>query len=332
MKRKLTALFGLAVLLLMLVLPVYATNTPDTETEPPEPVIILRVDFPHIGTQFSLHRVATLDSEGNCVPSGDFGSCPVDWENVLDNPSEYAAMLESYVHLWALDPLVTSGVGWGGSAYFQDVETGLYLITSGRITTQGSTYCAQPLLVPFVVPNDTQVYELVVSPKSIVVPPYSDETITQKVIKVWDDPDSGEKHPDSVTVYLICDGELYDTQVLSKTNNWVYSWDNLEINHSWSVAEEPVENYAMSVEKTGNTFVITNTRTEEDEPPTTPSTSTTPTDDTTPTTPTETKPSDSTSKLPQTGVLWWPVILFAAAGMIIFLTGWIISRGEKPDV
>lgn len=53
------------------------------------------------------------------------------------------------------------------------------------------------------------------------------------------------------------------------------------------------------------------------------------TETTPPTTTTETTPTDST--LPQTGQLNWPVPVLAAAGVLVFLFGWYLTRSARKD-
>ncbi|MCB6993326.1 hypothetical protein LI177_07525 [bacterium 210820-DFI.6.37] len=37
------------------------------------------------------------------------------------------------------------------------------------------------------------------------------------------------------------------------------------------------------------------------------------------------------TRLPQTGQLWWPVPLFAAAGLTLFVIGWILRRNDQYE-
>ena len=45
------------------------------------------------------------------------------------------------------------------------------------------------------------------------------------VRKVW--VDDGVDRPDSITVQLLRDGEVYDKVELKQSNQWVYTWDDL---------------------------------------------------------------------------------------------------------
>ena len=129
-----------------------------------------------------------------------------------------------------------------------------------------------------------------------------DDTVTRTVLKVWDDKGYESKRPKSVQVTLLQNGTAYDTQTLSETNGWQYTWDKLpkydkngrEI--SWTIREVSVSGYVSSVRQNGYTFVLTNTLNKQ--------------------------------KLPQTGVLWWPVPVLACGGLTFLIVG-TLSRKKK---
>ena len=108
----------------------------------------------------------------------------------------------------------------------------------------------------------------------------------------------------SVQVTLLQNGTAYETKTLSEANGWQYTWENLprydksgrEI--TWTIRESAVSGYVSSTRQNGFTFVLTNTLDKQ--------------------------------KLPQTGVLWWPVPILAAAGFAFLITG-TFSRKKKDD-
>lgn len=85
------------------------------------------------------------------------------------------------------------------------------------------------------------------------------------VNKVWKD--DGIGRPASITVYLLRNGEIYDTVVLSAKNNWSYAWDNVDKRYEWSVKEEVPEGYVATYKTNGSGWVttITNTKILTDE-------------------------------------------------------------------
>lgn len=78
----------------------------------------------------------------------------------------------------------------------------------------------------------------------------------------------------------------------------MYQWGNLEANHSWHIREKAVPGYETRITREGNVFVVTNTR----------------------------QAGTSASRLPQTGLLWWPVPLLATGGLGLVLLGLLRRR------
>lgn len=101
-------------------------------------------------------------------------------------------------------------------------------------------------------------------------PPSKDDA-EMRVLKVWeDDNDAAGVRPDSVTVDLLGDGEIYDTVELSAGSNWRHTWTGLDKDTDWEVVEREMANYTVSVTNGGVTSVITNTYSAEitdDKPP-----------------------------------------------------------------
>ncbi len=191
-------------------------------------------------------------------------------------------------------------------------------------------------------------------------PPPNPSFIKRKVLKVWKN-DSKQERPDYIEVQLLRDGDVYDTVQLTEDNNWRYTWDSLSEGYTWTIVEKTVpQGYTVITRKEGVTFVITNTKTSPDNPPDNPpDTPDNPPDnppdtpDNPPDTPdnppdTPDNPPDNPdnppnrpdqpdnprtdeevieddptplAKLPQTGVLWWPVPVLFFSGLIIMVYG-----------
>ena len=114
MKRKLIIFIAILVLLFMQALPVCASDMEESTGT------YVEVLFPYMGLQFELYKVASLNSSGGYTPTADFQDCPVDFNNLTGK----AEILESYVHLWGMEPMATNTVGWGDFAYFEEVGSG----------------------------------------------------------------------------------------------------------------------------------------------------------------------------------------------------------------
>ena len=94
-------------------------------------------------------------------------------------------------------------------------------------------------------------------------------TITNKIArtsvsgkKVWvDEGSANDKRPASITVNLLANGRVIESQEVNGDNNWEYSFDRLPDDGTvFTVEEVPVSGYTTAVTPTENGFDITNTR------------------------------------------------------------------------
>lgn len=205
-----------------------------------------------------------------------------------------------------------------GTMVWNNLEKGLYLITGEM--TQDENYLYKPIPTLVTVPNrDAQGawnLQVVVEHDKADVEEIPKETQEYSVLKIWKDTGNEAKRPEEIAVTLLKDGTAYDTAVLNKENNWEYSWTDLEPGHEWKVDEVTVPaGYTKSIEKNCRQYVINNTY----QTPTTPSSPTT----------SVSSGGGGSSKLPQTGQLWWPVPLLAVLGIAAFMIGWVRRKTDK---
>ena len=131
------------------------------------------------------------------------------------------------------------------------------------------------------------------------------DTATRTVIKRWDDTGYEKQRPDTITVTLLKDGTVYDTRKISRADGWQYTWSNLPRYNPdgteivWTLRESAAHGYTSTIRETGDTFILTNT--------------------------------PERQKLPQTGLLWWPVPVLAAAGLLFLILGTILKRKNDHD-
>lgn len=142
--------------------------------------------------------------------------------------------------------------------------------------------------------------------------------------------------------FLLQDGKVYDTVQLSASNNWRWSWDELSDGYSWNIVEEVSGDYSVAITQEGITFVVKNTYIEEPEEPEEPVTPEKPDkpgkpddsvnvdDPNTPTGSNDLKDPNG-PKLPQTGMLWWPVPAMAALGLLFLGAGILYRRKESAE-
>jgi hypothetical protein len=233
-----------------------------------------------------------------------------------------------------------SGVSDGsGNAGFSGLASGLYLAVFTPVSIGGVTYSFQPALISLPQWGSSGVsWDVAASPKGsseTVVPGGGTTDIT--ALKIWNASSDSARRPASITVELLRDGANAGTAVLSDTNNWRCTWSGLSDKYTWSVVETSVpDGYTVTYSADGTVIVITNTLTTTTPPTPTPSTPGTdipnppvpganvPTPTPTPTTGTPGTP----GKLPQTGVLWWPVPALAVCGLVLFGIGWSRKNGH----
>lgn len=257
------------------------------------------------GVELRLYKVADMHDFGTFAPCGAFAEYPVDDMNGLDSEGwrDLAYTLAGFAAADAPAPADTAVTDEnGGAAFGMDgtLGVGLYLLT-------GDSGIFQPTLValPGRDENDEWIYDVTVNLKPGTG---GDETIALQVLKVWNDGDF-ENRPGQVRVLLLGDGQIVESVTLDKTNNWRHEWTGLDGDVNWQVVERPVpDGYTVSTQREDTLITITNTRPVDDG------------DD---------DGGGEDPKLPQTGLLWWPVPVLAGAGMSLFAAGWMRRRKHE---
>lgn len=279
----------------------------------------LTIDFGVKGVSFALYRVAEMTGFGEFTPTEAFqnvlsadeltGLDSEGWSALAGTLSGYAGGKTPY--------MLPQKTGANGMTRFSGLEVGLYLVMGTPYRKDGKDYLAQPSLValPSRDDNDDWSYCWTIKPKPEKVEHY-DEI---KVQKVWSDCRSASR-PKEITVKLYVNNKLYGTAKLNAANNWRHVWDVSKVRQPavFKVVESPVPSgYRHSIDYTGSyinkcgklgkLITIVNKKY-------TPGT-----------------PSKPSGKLPQTGLLWWPVPLLAGGGMALFLIGWLRRRRDEEE-
>lgn len=226
--------------------------------------------IPH--ARFSIFKVANVDEYAEMTLTSAFEpykntvSGLANLGNIKDNAEwlEMASTLKGYV---LRDRVALAGEGEtdsNGQLVFAGLKPGLYLVIGYRTTLDDFyTYSAVPFMT-FLPGSDSinndWLYDVTVSPKysKEYNPPDDPDDVTRKVIKVWDDAGFETIRPEEVTVQLLRNGTVYDTQILHKANNWRYAWDNLERECEWTIVELTPEGYAVTITETGIITTIKN--------------------------------------------------------------------------
>ena len=280
------------------------------------------------GAKFSIYRVADADETGELTVRSEFDEFDLDIRGKNDRRwREMAQTLESYVLRRELTPADSGKTDKTGMLTFptqgKTLAAGLYLVIGERHTQGGNDYDAEPFFVLLPtqdLENNEWVYDVSANVKFGKTPvPDDGDTVTRKVLKVWDDDGAEDSRPQEITVELLRNGKVYDTVKLSEKNNWRYTWLDLDADARWSVTEKTVSGYTVSITREGITFVGTNTKTpDRTDTPDTPLKPSNPS-----------KPSSlAKPTLPQTGAVWWHVEALALSGLVFLILGALDRKTE----
>lgn len=265
-------------------------------------------DVPIPGGKFELYRVGEQTADGKQKLTGAFADYPVEINGIGEDTGPEAAVLYAFARKDGISPDVTVETDHTGMATASKLPSGLYLVAGQPVRYKEYRYHSEPhmILLPQKNPVTGQVLYMPVLQVKVSREPYTPESVSRKVLKIWDD-HSGRIRPDSVTVHLLKDGTVFSTVSLTAQNQWRYTWDNLDADAQWQITEDVPDGYTVTVEQEGNTFLLTNSAPEVPPPETTP-------------------PTSSGGKIPQTGVLWWQMAALAVLGLLLILVGGMFHK------
>lgn len=270
---------------------------------------------PVVGEEFCIYQVATIGNDLTYKKTAAFQKYPVVLENLTSVETKaLGETLAAYVARDRISPTDRTTSDVNGIAIFpsegKTLKPGLYLILGQPFNRLGNYYETEPIVLALPCQDgddEAWLYDVTVAPK-ITMRSVENQ---YSVVKIWKDQNNTDR-ADSIEVQLLRDGVIYDTQVLSAANNWRYTWSNLPPDSKWQVTEKNVpKDYSVSVLQEETTFTVTNTYQGNDTPENTTTTG-----------------SNKPGKLPQTGMLLWPVPVLAAVGMLLLLLGVFLRRRD----
>ena len=270
-------------------------------------------DGPMSGVPFRAYQVAERLENGSYAMTDTYAAYPIDLASAGQDWQSLAETFAGYTRRDRLTPSAEGVTDANGMLKLADLPAGLYLVLGDRIEVKGANVLPSECILSVPTGSGSKwIFDVDADVKSEVNPPVGPETVSRRALKIWEDAGYEDERPAEITVQLLRDGEIQDTAVLNKENNWRCVWDALDAGYRWEVVEQEFPGYTVKVEKNGVTFTLTNTRVPSDNPPKDPE-----------------KPGGPKDRLPRTGQLWWPVPLLAAVGLILLIVG--LRRRRRSD-
>lgn len=319
---KKTAVKALCFLLMLCVLSGIFTTASASTAEDTGLTLIFKNDTDvFVDVEWSIYKAARRNEQGELELCCNFAGYSVALDDESTSAVQAAAdTLENYAILDSITPIDKKSTNEKGTVYFDGTDDGVYLVIGKSWVEDGVRYIPSPMLVEFSEFTDEYL---------IAYPKFKMETLPEtdveyKVMKNWiKDEDYPHHRPEDVQIELYKDSVLTETVILDESNNWEYSWVS-EPEAEWRVKEREVpDNYAVVYSSNAFEFIVENTHKivkggyVQFDPPI----------DTT---------DKNTSgdkiefeKLPQTGLLWWPVPVLALAGLILIAVGYKLNRSGK---
>lgn len=278
------------------------------------------------GMEWKIYYIAEINAKGDYIIKNEFSNYPLSFDkNSVSSLQKAAGMYETYTIKDNIVPFNQGETDSEGKLVFSNLNAGFYLITGEPVSIDGLAFIPVPSLVHLNTDDKGETawtYDLTSLPKLKVLPASDFLKSDYNVSKEWLDDNEGVR-PKYVTAVLYRNDVEFDSIVLNEENDWKYTWNNLPQTAEWSILEGDVpEGYSVSYFESEDTVTITNkfssTSTETSSDNNSNSTETNNSD--------SNSNSGSSSKLPQTGMMLWPVPVLAISGIIVFVIGWFLYK------
>ena len=283
--------------------------------------ITLHLDYggPIAGAKFKLYQVATMSKDLTFTMKSPFSSVVTDPSKFLDAEKEWlektADELRKIAESSKLTPDGTETTDVNGNVTFLKVgekplTPGIYLAFGypQKIGNYIYSFKTSIITVPYLKDGMWEYHQSADIKRERT--PVEDETYIM-FEKIWEKDDNSTLRPTSIDLLVLLDGKQMERITLNASNGWktsrFYSGTG-----KWSVQEVTVPNGYLptyNVKAQDNTCDVTVVNSYQYTTPT---------------------PVPTKGNIPQTGMIWWPVILMAVAGAALFALGLVIyARGRK---
>ena len=212
--------------------------------------------------QVGIYRIAEAFPDGSFQLIEPFASYPLNIHGITvqEQWNQVAQTIYACIVSDQIAPDYEKMTDENGTVCFADLDTGLYFVREVVAENTNGTYIFNQFMVYLPTPQADGSYNYAVEarPKCTNFVPRTQYTVT----KLWQDSGNQASRPKEVSVEIYKDGQLYETQILSASNNWTYTWYVSGEDHSkWAVAERTVpDNYKVTIRQNGSHFSIINTR------------------------------------------------------------------------
>lgn len=278
MDKRRTVIVSLLLVFNMLFLPCFAQASSTTEAKSEidtQKKCSLTLNYLYDGTAFEnvdvkLFKVAMVSSDFQYTLTEPFASVNLTLNGVKSSAewNVISSTLESYIFADKIDATHNVKTDSFGKAYFEQLGVGLYLAVVDTVSKGDNKYSFESALIslPDLDAEGIWQYDISANCKAgILSPEYEEKEF--KILKLWKG-DEENIRPKNVEVEIFKNGNLYEKVILSKENNWAFSWKANDDGSKWTVIERNIpKGYAMTVEEKGSSFVVTNTYTEGGENP-----------------------------------------------------------------
>ena len=213
---------------------------------------VFEAQLPLAGMQFDAYRVADCSDDGAWSLAPRFKAYQSRLKTQSGDGESWAALARVLEKVALMDeaclPDASAETDESGTAVFDALEPGLYLMSGQSVCVNRQIYTPSPVLIVCPAEHEAE-------PKLTRSPEKADYSVQI----VWDDEKTPEQRPESLSVQLMCDGKAYGRPVqLSGEQDWYYTWSSLPTTHYWALAEQAVPGYLdAEVQKEGTAFRVT---------------------------------------------------------------------------
>ena len=189
-------------LLLLLPLSVCAAE-PDVEASCSLTLHYVREEAVFSGLEIRIYRVAEALEGWEFQKLEPYSGWPVNIHGITSQEEWQTAAdtLTAYITAEGTEPYRTETTDGSGTAFFDDLETGLYLVAGAVASNEQGTWSFDRFMVYLPTPGeDGYLYHVEALPKCSGFTP-APESRVYKLLKVWQDAGFEEQRPVSVTVY-----------------------------------------------------------------------------------------------------------------------------------